>query len=114
MVQLKEEGGEKCTFTAVATDPDGDNISYFFDWGDDENSGWTGFVPSGTSINMKYTWYPEDTYTVKVKAQDEYGADSQWATLEVKIPRNRASSNLWYHWFLESFPLLNRLLYLIK
>jgi len=97
-------------FTAVATDPDGDNVSYFFDWGDDENSGWTGFVPSGTSIAKKYFWYHWDTYTVKVKAQDEYGADSQWTTLEVILPRNKSTYNSMFLWFLERFPILERLL----
>jgi len=106
---------KKCTFTAVATDPDGDNVSYFFDWGDDKTSCWTDFVPSGTSTTKKHTWYLEDIYTVKVKAQDEYGADSQWTTLEVKItPRTRAKSYLWYQWFIERFPLLERLLSLIR
>jgi outer membrane protein assembly factor BamB len=101
-------------FTATTMDPDGDNVSYFFDWGDDENSGWTGFVPSGTSINRKHTWYDWGTYTVKVKAQDEYGADSQWATLKVNPPRNRAIVNSLFLWFLERFPILSRLLYLLK
>ena len=32
--------GVEYLFSAVTTDPDGDNISYFFDWGDGTNSGW--------------------------------------------------------------------------
>ena len=97
-------------FTAVATDPDGDNVSYFFDWGDGDESGWTDFVPSGTSIAKKHTWYDWDTYTVKVKAQDKYGADSQWTILEVNLPRNKVSYNPIYLRFIDRFPILREVL----
>ena len=98
-------------FTATTTDPDGDDISYFFDCEHEyENSGWTEFVSSGKSRSRIYTFYFEGTYTVKVKAQDEYGGESPWETLEIIIPRTRASSYLWYQWFLERFPLLEKLL----
>jgi outer membrane protein assembly factor BamB len=101
------------TFNSTATDPDGDNISYFFDWEYEyENSGWLDFVPSGTSISIEQTFYIVGTYTVKVKAQDEYGAESPWETMEIKITkkRTRASS---YHWLIDRFPLLERLLFFI-
>jgi outer membrane protein assembly factor BamB len=104
---------EEYTFTANTTDPDGHKISYFFDWEyEHENSGWLDFIPSGTTININQTFYLEGTYTVKVKAQDRYGADSLWETLEIKItnPRVRISS---YHWLFECFPLLERILSLI-
>jgi len=106
--------GIRYMFTAVATDPDGDNISYFFDWDDGYNSGWTGFVPNGTSINMKHTWRSKGIYTVRVKAQDEYGAKSQEATLKVNIPRTRVSYNLLFYRHLDIFPMLKRLLSFIK
>ena len=31
----------------ASTNPDGDNIFYLFDWGDDTNSGWIGPYKSG-------------------------------------------------------------------
>jgi outer membrane protein assembly factor BamB len=99
------------TFTATTTDPNGDNVSYFFDWDhDNENSDWTDFIPSGESVSVKYIFYLKGTYNIKVRAQDEHGADSKWTTFEVNIPRTRASS---YHWLLERFPLLERLMNLI-
>ena len=102
-------------FTATTTDPDGDNISYFFDWEHEhDNSGWTEFVSSGTSISRRYTFYLDGSYTVKVRAQDEYGADSPWETLEVIIPRNKQSIENLFLRFLEKhpqlFPILRQIL----
>ena len=53
-------------------------------------------------------------YTIEAKAIDIYSAESDWAVLEITVPRTRATSYLWYHWFLECFPLLERLLSLIR
>jgi hypothetical protein len=80
------------TFTAVATDPDEDNISYFFDWGDGTHSDWTEFIPSGVSVNCSHIWLIRRCYTVSVKAKDIYGAESDWGTLKVRVPVNQQNS----------------------
>ncbi len=67
------------TFSATATDPDGDSISYQFDWGDGSLSDWTSYVPSGDSVRMDHSWSSEGTYEVKVKAKDKYGLESGWS-----------------------------------
>ena len=72
--------GVEYSFSAVTTDPDGDNISYFFDWGDSENSGWVGPFPSGVKATATHTWSEEKTYLVKVKARDESGAETDWSS----------------------------------
>jgi len=92
------------TYIAVTNDPDEDNISYFFDWDDGTNSGWTEFVPSGTPINATHKWWIIGVYNVKVKAKDVYGTESEWGELEVTMPINQQSSHPWFHWFLERFP----------
>ena len=40
----------------VATDPDGDNVLYYIDWGDGTNSGWLGPYPSGQQASAQKTW----------------------------------------------------------
>jgi len=67
-------------FSAVTTDPEEDNVSYFFDWGDGQNSGWVGPFPSGATATAAHAWSEEGTYLVKVKAKDENGAETDWST----------------------------------
>ncbi|MGF3555280.1 MAG: PKD domain-containing protein [Thermoplasmatota archaeon] len=63
--------GVEYTFTATTTDPEGDPIEYWFDWGDGSNSGW---VSPGSA---KHAWASEGTYDVKVKARDAiHGGES--------------------------------------
>jgi hypothetical protein len=67
------------------TDPNQNNVQYCVDWGDDTNVT-TDFYESGKQISISHTWITEGTYMVKVKAVDEYGAESDWATLTVTMP----------------------------
>ncbi len=78
--------GAVLSYTGVTTDPEGDNIQYFFDWGDGTNSGWTPFVTSGTISHQTHTWGSKGTYTISVKARDTSNAESPVATLSVKMP----------------------------
>ncbi len=92
-------------FTFNATDPEGDPIMYFVDWGDN-NSGWTEYGDSGAEIMLKHSWAEEGDYVIQAKAKDINGAESDLVTFEVNIPRNKASIfkfNL-LSWFLERFP----------
>jgi len=71
-------------FTAI--DPDGDEVYYFIDWGDDTNSSWIGPYSSGDKITKSHTWSKKGTYTLKAKAKDTYGNESDWAALSVTMP----------------------------
>ena len=97
-------------FSAQATDPDGDDVSYFFDWGDGYDSGWHDFVPSNTLLMDHHYWDVYGHYDVKVRAQDIYGADSEWTTLSFTVPRNHATSGSVWQGFLDMFPILERIL----
>jgi hypothetical protein len=66
-------------YTSFTTDPDGDEIYYFFDWGDGSNSGWIGPFNSGDSCSESHIWSVKGMYDIKVKAKDTYGAESPWA-----------------------------------
>ena len=78
--------GTRYNYTMRSTDPDGDAVSYWVDWGDNTNSGWVGSSASGETITVSHTWSKKGTYDIKVKAKDVYGAESDWATLNVKMP----------------------------
>ena len=62
-------------YSTNTTDPDGDDIYYWFDWGDGSNSGWLGPYSSGVTVNASNSWSSFGTYPVKVKAKDVYGAE---------------------------------------
>jgi len=97
------------TYTATSSDLDGDDISYYFDWGDDTNSGWTEFVSSGTPMSKSHSWILPGSYAVRVGVKDIYDATS-WETLYVTIPKNKATFNLLFYRFFEQFPVLERFL----
>ena len=65
-------------------------MSYVFDWGDGTNSGWTEYVPSGTSINISHTWTKKGSFNIRAKAKDSHGTESRWSeSLSVSMPRNK-------------------------
>ena len=97
-------------YSFVSTDADGDEISYYIEWGDGTNSGWTRTLPSGELLNASHIWEQRDSYTIRAKAKDENGAESDWATLEVSMPKSKPIFK-WFNWFLEQYPLLEKLLF---
>lgn len=79
--------GEEYDYTFVATDPDGHDVKYFIDWGDGDTE-WTSSAASGTSVTRSHTWATKGTYTIKAKAKDIHGAESEWGTLTITRPNN--------------------------
>ncbi len=65
-------------FTACTTDSDGEGVYYYFDWGDGSGN-ISGKRLSDVLISMSHSWKKQGVYTVKVKALDEHGAESNWS-----------------------------------
>lgn len=61
------------------TDPEGDTIYYQWDWGDGTLSEWLGPYHSHEICNASHTWNQTQCYAIRVKATDEYGAESPWS-----------------------------------
>jgi len=87
--QISGETGETYLFHFKTTDPNGDNVYYFLDWGDTTNTGWIGPYPSGEERWATHSWSQEGTYTVKVKAKDTYDVESDWTILDAAISLNQ-------------------------
>jgi hypothetical protein len=68
--------GTSYTYSTSATDPDGDQVRYYFSWGDGTTGTWTGWVSSGSTASASHSWSSPGTYYVMAKAQDIHGADS--------------------------------------
>ena len=102
------------TYTTNTTDPDGDDVYYYVDWGDGTNTGWDGPYSSGAEVIQSHSWSKIGKYTIKAKAKDIYDTESDWATLEVTMPRNKIVVNTFFlnllKRFTNVFPILTYLL----
>ena len=61
------------SFSTVASDPDGDDLDYRYDWGDGTISDW------GMS-SQSHAWTSSGNFCVKAQAQDIHGANSDWSS----------------------------------
>jgi outer membrane protein assembly factor BamB len=103
--------GQRYWYTFNSVDPDRNPISFYIEWGDDTTTGWTMERGSGENCYYDHTWSEPDTYIIKAKAKDVMGEESDWGTLEVTMPRNKALYySSFFIRFLERFPMLQKLL----
>jgi hypothetical protein len=85
--------GVEYEWTFVSTDSDGDNISYYIDWGDKSGEGgWFGPYPSGEKLFLTHEYKSKNNFTIKAMAVDEYGVESSWAYFEVSMPRSKIAN----------------------
>ena len=76
-----EEGitGTIYNFTLVSTDSSGFNLSYYIEWGDGNVEEWIGPYVSGVSLNISHIWEEWGTFTIKAKARNSNGTESEWS-----------------------------------
>ena len=101
------KAGESYTYSASATDPEGDQVFYWFDWDDGTVSDWKGPYNSGEICQESHIWIAQGSYSLKVKAKDINDLESDWETLQISMPKNK----LLYRFplilqFLEEYPRL--------
>lgn len=59
-------------YSAVTTDPEGQDVFYQFDWGDGTKTT-TDLYPSGTKVTIPHTFKTDGTFHVRVRAWDSTG-----------------------------------------
>ena len=80
------------TYTTYATDPEGDKVRYCFDWGDGTTT-WTLLYDSGQTVSAQHTWGYQGSYYIRVMAEDEHGAQSDWSEpLPIAMPLGISTS----------------------
>ncbi|MBU1940494.1 MAG: hypothetical protein KKC68_01860 [Candidatus Thermoplasmatota archaeon] len=105
--KIQGKAGESYTYTTSTTDPDGDTISYQFDWGDNTTSDWVGPYSSGQTAEASKTWTEQGTYEIRVIARDELGKLSSWSEpLVIQMPLNKAAPTPVILRFLQNHPYL--------
>ena len=62
--------GDSLQFSVQSQDPNGDDIRYYFDWGDGSNSEWTEYKPSGTKVYEHHSYVKKGTYRITIKVED--------------------------------------------
>jgi hypothetical protein len=72
------EIGVEYTFTTSTTDAQDNNVYYMVSWGDTITD-WLGPYTSGATVELKHTWNFVGDYSIKVKAKDTEGLESDWS-----------------------------------
>lgn len=96
--------GETYEFKVVSTDPHEQDIRYMIIWGN-AGSGYTKeLYPSGEEVTFKHKWNLKGEFTIKVKAKDRTGAESDWGYLKITMPIYKPIVLNLLDWLLERFP----------
>jgi hypothetical protein len=75
-------------FTAIAPDPEGDEVYYQWDWGDGNFSSWVGPYSFGNRVVTSNNWANDGTYNIKVRAKDSHEKIGDWSSVyQISIAR---------------------------
>ena len=98
-------------FCLTPVDPDDEEIFYArWDWDGGDITDWLGPFSSEEDICEYHLWNFGGKRTIKAQIKDEFGAESEWGELEIKIPRNIVQHNLLILRLLERFPLIKQII----
>jgi hypothetical protein len=107
--------GRSYIYNFVSTDPDGDPVSYYIDWGNGI-SPWTfPFIPEGPpGYDEAHSW-SNGIYIIKAKAKDTCGLESAWSQKYIFVFKDKTISiNSLFQRFLQKhpnmFPILRQLI----
>ncbi|VVB61451.1 Uncharacterised protein [uncultured archaeon] len=106
---------KKYNYEVTTTDPEGDQVWYWIDWGDKNNTGWIGPFTSGTGTTESHIWTTKGNFTIKAKAKDMQDFQTDWATLITSVPYsyNIPTLSFWkqiFEQYPHAFPILRQLI----
>jgi hypothetical protein len=78
-----------------------------WDWGDGTISEWVGPFGSGLTATAQHSWTEKGTYSVRVKAKDIQGDESNWSEpLSVTMPLSQTIIGSFFEALEQHFPFL--------
>ena len=80
--------GVEYNYTIVSNDPEGEDLFYYINWGDESFQDWSGPYSSGQEVIFKHIFTKKGTYVIQSKAKDTRSLESPWGYLIVRMPRN--------------------------
>jgi hypothetical protein len=90
---IKLNPGVEYEYTFSSIDPEGDDVSYYINWGDGDFEPWSDFQLSGDDYVDSHIWDEEGNLILKAKAKDIHGDESDWSRVSIKIPKSKAMIN---------------------
>lgn len=102
----KGEPNKAYSFQFNSTDTENEDYELYIDWGDGTNTGWFGPFPSGYEVTLNHTYAVKQIFSIKAKARDMNGDESEWGTHNINIPFNSSIKHSFLLRLLERFPLL--------
>jgi hypothetical protein len=106
------EEGVTYTYSTSTTDKDGEQVYYKWDWGDGSMSDWIGPYRSGETMNASYAWAEKGVYTIRVKAKDTSGVESEWSDpLRISVPKKLSHTHTFLHDIILVFKIIITSLY---
>ena len=106
---------EYCWYNISISDPDNSQVYLYAEIFNISSGIWWGPYPSGPGEKEFLHWYwsNEGEFTVRAKAKDPYGLESDWATLTVTVYKSKMKDPILFR-FLDNNPHLFSILQLIS
>ena len=101
--------GFEMEYSFEATDPQGEDIYFYIDWGDGSIEDWVGPFSSGDPEQFIHTWEDQGSYTIKAKAKDTNGYESDLVEFDLTVTNSRTKSVMLEN-FLNRFPLIKQII----
>jgi rhodanese-related sulfurtransferase len=103
--------GIKYEYRFFISDPDGDDLFLYIDWGDLNIDDWIGPYNSEEELIFNHTYIDDGTYNIRAKVKDIYDIESDWSEHEVVMPRNKSLQNWLTKYYLKTnYSLLHRII----
>lgn len=82
---------ELCFYNITVNDPDGSDVYVYYEMYTMPGI-WSDLLPNNSVLENGAYWPEVGNFTVRAKAKDPYGAESDWTTFKVIVSKNKANS----------------------